>query len=269
MAPATAELIPVEALRAMPGYREGDLPVSVQPLTGGGSLNHCLLLELASHRQVLRLRRDRQLRPGAELQREWAVQQLAAAAGLAPKVLAASVQGGWLLMDYVSQPMWTVADLQDPSRIDALGHWLAALQTLPPPQMTLYDPGGVVQQHVAYLTAQGGQLALQALDLQKRAQALMPLLQSRGVASVLCHGDLNLANLLGPKPLLVDWEYAQLADPLHDLACLLSYYPQIEPQLDRLLAAAGLASASSRLHLTAQVALFDIVNELWRLRHGS
>ena len=86
---------------------------------------------------------------------------------------------------------------------------------------------------------------------------------------MLCHGDLNTGNLLGAQPLLIDWEYAQLADPLHDIACLLSYYPQIGPQSDCLLAAAGLAGAEYRQQLSAQVRLFDIVNALWQLRHGS
>jgi hypothetical protein len=68
----------------------------------------------------------------------------------------------------------------------------------------------------------------------------------------------------GQQPLLVDWEYAQRADPTWDVACLLTYYPSLEPRLKPLLAALGLASARDRQILSLQRRLFEALNRLWQ-----
>ena len=269
MATANLDLIPAAALQAVPGCGGGIPPLRLERLAGGGDLNHTLLLYTRVGRFVLRLRRDSQLRPGADVAREWAVQRLAADAGLAPRVLAADAAAGWLLMDYVPAAMWQVADLLRPDRIAALGRCLATLQSLPTPDLPHYDVRAVISSQVAQISAQDATLASQARMLQQQAQVLLPLVGSKPERLVLCHGDLSTGNVLGAQPLLVDWEYAQLADPLHDIACLLSYYPQIQPQAAPLLAALDLAGPEHRQQLTAQIRLFEIVNALWRLRHGS
>ncbi len=46
------------------------------------------------------------------------------------------------------------------------------------------------------------------------------------------------------QPLLVDWEYAQVTEPTWDLACLLTYYPDMARFMTRLLAGAGLAGTA-------------------------
>jgi aminoglycoside phosphotransferase (APT) family kinase protein len=269
VATANLALIPASALQAVPGCEGGTAPLLIERLAGGGDLNHTLLLHTRIGRFVLRLRRDSRLRPGAEIAREWAVQRLAAEAGLAPRVLAAEAAAGWLLMDYVPAAMWQAQDLLRPDRMAALGRCLATLQALPTPDLPHYDVRAVISSQVAQISAQDAALAGEAHSLQEQAQTLLPAVGARPARLVLCHGDLNTGNILGAQPLLVDWEYAQLANPLHDIACLLSYYPQIQPQADRLLAALGLADPEYRQQLTAQVRLFEIVNALWRLRHGS
>jgi aminoglycoside phosphotransferase (APT) family kinase protein len=64
--------------------------------------------------------------------------------------------------------------------------------------------------------------------------------------------------------MLVDWEYAQLADPVYDLACLCVYYPSLRRRGGELLGAAGItdANATGRLRLHAE--LFDSLNRLWQ-----
>ena len=54
------------------------------------------------------------------------------------------------------------------------------------------------------------------------------------------HGDLQVANLIGNPPVFLDWEYAQIAAPTWDLACLLTYYPALQAWQPDLLAASGL-----------------------------
>jgi hypothetical protein len=45
----------------------------------------------------------------------------------------------------------------------------------------------------------------------------------RSISRWIAHGDLNASNRIESLPMLVDWEYAQLADPVYDLACLSVY----------------------------------------------
>ena len=80
---------------------------------------------------------------------------------------------------------------------------------------------------------------------------------------VLAHGDLMVSNLLGPLPLLVDWEYAQAAHPAWDFACLLSYYPWLETRLAPLLAWAGLHEGEGRERFRLELERFRLLNRLW------
>ena len=52
----------------------------------------------------------------------------------------------------------------------------------------------------------------------------------------LVHGDATAGNVLDDGRLwLIDWEYAQLADPVFDLAVVLTYYPQARRYLQQLI----------------------------------
>jgi aminoglycoside phosphotransferase (APT) family kinase protein len=105
--------------------------------------------------------------------------------------------------------------------------------------------------------------------LMARSGQLVEACAVPGRAPVLNHGDLNVANLLGPLPMLVDWEYAQLADPLHDYACLFTYYPQLQARRDWILGPAGLDSDAAWHALQARRALFALLNELWGRTQGA
>ena len=55
------------------------------------------------------------------------------------------------------------------------------------------------------------------------------------------HCDLHHANVLtADRIYFIDWEFAQVGDPLLDLACVLAYYPRAVPHGSLLLGAAGL-----------------------------
>jgi hypothetical protein len=85
------------------------------------------------------------------------------------------------------------------------------------------------------------------------------------------HYDLTASDVIGPVPMLVDWEYAQLADPVYDLACLSIYYPGRQRRGGELLDAAGITDANANL-LRLHVELFDSLNRQWEqaqaLRHA-
>jgi aminoglycoside phosphotransferase (APT) family kinase protein len=83
------------------------------------------------------------------------------------------------------------------------------------------------------------------------------------VTPVTTHGDLSADNLIGPLPMLVDWEYAQLADPVYDLACLSVYYPGLQLRGEELLFAAGITDANGATRLQLHAQMFNCLNRLW------
>ena len=59
------------------------------------------------------------------------------------------------------------------------------------------------------------------------------------------------------------WEYAQLADPVYDLACLSVYYPGLRLRSAELFGMAGITDANGALRLELHAQLFDNLNKLW------
>ena len=82
------------------------------------------------------------------------------------------------------------------------------------------------------------------------------------------HGDLQHSNLIGAFPVLIDWEYAQIAAPTYDIACLLTYYPALRASLPDLLAASGLSTTEDQELLELQEQLFACLNRLWSIANG-
>lgn len=69
--------------------------------------------------------------------------------------------------------------------------------------------------------------------------------------------------------MLVDFEYAQLADPVYDLACLCVYHPALAPRggallaMAGMLAMAGISDGEGALRLARYRELFGCLNRLW------
>jgi thiamine kinase len=207
-------------MRAVPGCEDGSPPRAVVALPDGGRANRVLRIDTRAGRFVLRERLDgTQPRPGARAADELVAHRAAAAAGLAPAVIAAAPDGHWLLMDFVDGRTWDRALLADDARLGALAARLRQLQGLPPPALTPFDPVAILEAQRARVPAAVGD------DVLDDARRLWERLAKE--PPVLNHGDLSVANLVGDGPMLVDWEYAQLAPRGYDLACLLSYYPEL------------------------------------------
>jgi thiamine kinase len=207
-------------------------------------------------------------RPGADAAQELRSQRAAAAAGLAPAVIDAAPDASWVLMRYVEGAMWTREALADPARLEALGTRLALVHGLSPLDIPPLDVRSIVQGQVAAIRARGRCEVARLDHLAAAAEDLADRIEAEAVVPVLNHGDLNVANLLGQQPTLVDWEYAQRADPVYDLACLFAYYPELQSQQDLLLGAAGLDGSDCRRRLHTHAALFAIFNTLWSLAQG-
>lgn len=172
-------------------------------------------------------------------------------------------------MEYVPAPRWTDADLQDPERLRQLACRLAALHALPvPPEIPAIDALEIALGQLDEIKARDPQAASGVSGLAREVGRLAEELRGYGRRPVLNHGDLQASNLLGPLPMMVDWEYAQVADPTYDLACLLAYYPRLAPQVDRIMGNAGLDGAEHRVCLGLQQQQFMLLNRLWERVEG-
>jgi thiamine kinase len=257
-------MIPASVLRRIPGCAGGEAPLSVQLLHGGRNVNRNLRIDTRVGRFVLRQRIREGPRPGADPLREVACHRAAAGAGVAPAVLDAAPDGSWILMDYVEGGMWTPPRLQAPVGLRTLGACLQRLHAITPPtELALFDPVSIATEQSQAILDRDPAAAAQVNALVARTRQLAVDCAVFAVTPVTTHGDLNASNLIGPVPMLVDWEYAQLADPVYDLACLSVYYPGLWLRGGELLGRAGITDANGAVRLRLHAQLFDSLNRLW------
>lgn len=261
-------LIDPQLLVQVPGCEAGQAPLHLRPLPGGGGAHQVLDIQTSAGRFVLRRALRVAPAPGADRQRERACQERAAAAGLAPAVVAADPQQGWLLMQWCAGATWSAADLQDTARLQRLGERLRVLHSLAPPALAPLDLTAIGQAYVRVLPAAAA--AARRAEVRHHANALQQLHQALAETGAILqrplsvvHGDLGPGNLVGDAPWLIDWEYAQLADPLYDIACLLSCHPLTGSQLAVLREAAGLADPALDGLLARYRQVFVHLNALW------
>jgi aminoglycoside phosphotransferase (APT) family kinase protein len=257
-------VIPASILRRVPGCTRGEAPLSVRLLLGGRNVNRNLRIDTRAGRFVLRQRIWEGPRPGADSLREVACQCAAAAAGVAPAVLDAAPDGRWILMDYVEGGMWTPMQLQAAEGLRTLGARLRRLHALTPPKgLAAFDPVFIATGQAEAILERDPTAAAQIDALLARTRQFAVDCAAFAATPVTTHGDLNAGNLIGPVPMLVDWEYAQLADPVYDLACLSVYYPGLRLRGGELLGAAGITDANGAVRLRLHAELFDSLNRLW------
>jgi aminoglycoside phosphotransferase (APT) family kinase protein len=265
-------VIPASVLRRIPGCAGGEAPRRVELLHGGRKVNRNLRIDTPAGRFVLRQRIWQGPRPGADSLREVAWHRTAAAAGVAPAVLDAAPDGSWILMDYVEGGMWDPSRLQASEGLRALCACLQRLHaTTPPPGVAAFDPISIATGQAQAILKRDPAAAAQVDTFVARTRRLAADCAAFAATPVTTHGDLTASNVIGPVPMLVDWEYAQVADPVYDLACLSIYYPGLRRRGGELLDAAGITDANATVRLLSHVELFDSLNRLWEqaqpLRH--
>nr|PZN70043.1 MAG: hypothetical protein DIU62_01085 [Pseudomonadota bacterium] len=257
-------MIPAHVLAQVPGCAGARRPLAVVPLPGGEGRNEVVRIDTREGRFVWRRRLPPVNRPGALAQAELAAHRLAAAAGLAPVVLRAAPDGSWLLMEYVEGRPWNESDLLDPAGARRLGERLAMLHALSAPEgVPAADAVQMAHGYVDRLRRRDPAAAREVEPEVRRVEEISARLADLDHARALVHGDLSVGNLLGEEPKLVDWEYAQVSDPSWDWACLLSYYPALEPLIDHVIGPAGAGMAAGRARLALQRERFGLLNRLW------
>lgn len=253
-----------EALAAVPGALAGGVQVRA---LHGGLTNRSFLVETVSGRYVLRLGMGADSLLAIDRRAEAAAQRLAAAAGIAPAIVDVDTRAGLLIAAYVEGRCWQAADFDDPRQLERLGKVLRRLHAI--------DPAGAtsLRQLDALQTARGyvARIAERAPGERAELESLLATAArvERKVAAatrpqVLVHSDPHGSNVVdGERLWLIDWEYAALADPLHDAAGVLAYYPQARRHERQLLDALGLAPQVTSTMLAAAVWMFELLVYLW------
>ena len=141
----------------------------------------------------------------------------AAAAGLAPAVIAADAESGILLTEYGSGVPWSAVDVRAANNMARLAAALRTLHALPT-ELPAFAAERIASRYVADLphdvraSRTAGRWADELLLFAQRYDARLP-------PTAFCHNDLAAANILDSGRLaFVDFEYAARAAPLLDLA---------------------------------------------------
>jgi thiamine kinase-like enzyme len=217
----------------------------LEPLSGGTHRRSWLVTFVDGTRAVLRMpvRRSNAL---LDLRTESRAMAVAAAAGIAPPVVAADIEAGVLLTEFRPGSLWSQADARKIDNIVRLAGVLRVLHALPA-ELPALAAEHISRRYLAalpprVLDAGGEQWGEELLALARRYDA-------RFAPTAFCHNDLVGANVLDDGQLtLVDFEYAVRADPLLDLAnvaamngfageqqrALLAAYRQAEPAPEEL-----------------------------------
>ncbi|MDF3019049.1 MAG: hypothetical protein K0Q92_352 [Steroidobacteraceae bacterium] len=257
-------MIAGELLLQVPGCEDGDPPYS-QELIGGGRVNRSYLVRTRRGRFVVRLNDNSSSDPGLDRDRELALHTAAAGAGVAPAVVYAAPDRSSIVTEFLDGRLWTPHYFSRMRDLRSLGQRLRILRGVTPPPLMRYDPMVTARRYAdSILRHDGDEASRIGMLLDNGAEALARSGWGKRAASIV-HGDLHHGNVLtADRIYFIDWEYAQIADPLHDLACILAYYPRAAMHGGLLLEAAGLDKTGATPAMLADLTnVFVLINYLW------
>lgn len=231
----------------------------------GGGLNvRSYLVAAGERRHVLRL-------PVAsavawlDLATEARAMRAAAAADLAPRVIAVDVDAGLLLTDYGAAP-WTPELARRPAAVARVARLLHALHDVSV-DLPVYSVSGFA---TTYLAALGGERTRPLRAEEERWAGELATLgaqfDSEHPPTAFCHNDLAAANILADAAAarLIDFEYAGHGAPLLDLASFAGMNGLAKPQRRRLLDEYyGTASAPTMRDLDNAIRIVWLLAYFW------
>jgi thiamine kinase len=254
-----------EALAQVPGAEAG-APVEVRPLAGG-TTNATFRVQTRQGAFVVRLHEPYSLDLGVDRKREAVLHAAAARAGLASRILAADPKGRFLVTEFLDGASWRAADLEEETRVELLAQSLRELHCVPVPEVPPLDLRALLERHGALIAVQNAAAAQELAPQLARAREILTRQAHAGRPACIIHGDLSLENVIGAdRPRFIDWEYAAVADPLADLACLAAYYPRVLMHGARLLQGCGLSDSASLPALEELAWVYRLLSSLWYRR---
>jgi aminoglycoside phosphotransferase (APT) family kinase protein len=253
-----------EQLQHVPGCENGDAPYS-QELLGGGKVNRSFLVRTRRGRFVVRLNENTAVDPGLDREREIALHTVAAGAGIAPHIIYACPSHNFLITDYVEGRLWTPHYFTRMRDLRALGQRLGMLHALAPPAVARFDPMVAARRYAETIVHSDPADAGRISALLERGDQAYAKSGSKQRAACIVHSDLHHANVLTAERIyFIDWEFAQLGDPLLDLACVLSYYPRAVVHSALLIESAGLDKLGAGEAALAELTrVFNLLTYLW------
>jgi aminoglycoside phosphotransferase (APT) family kinase protein len=257
-------MIDGELLQHVPGCENGDAPYS-QELLGGGKVNRSFLVRTRRGKFVVRLNENVAADPGLDRERELLLHAAAADAGLAPHIIYACPDRSCLITEYLDGRLWTPHYFSRMRDLRALGLRLRTLHAIAPPPAMRFDPMVAAQRYAeAVVRAEPYEEERMRSLLDRGTEALQRAGSAqRGVSIV--HSDLHHGNVLtADRVYFIDWEFAQVGDPLLDLACILAYYPRAVSHAALLLNASGLEERGATPAMLAELtSVFNLLTYLW------
>jgi thiamine kinase len=255
--PDSGQLALAEALACVPGYRSGAPSVATLPLSGG-SVNRSYRVSTPQGHYVLRLSQGPDAWLTTDRSVERALHRIAYEAGLAPRIVHATDR--WLVTEWVSGRLWVEADFARPEPLVQLADTLRRLHELPAPDCGRFDVLKALEGYAERIGDTSGDLA----NYVDSAATAWRVAGAGERQLAILHHDLHASNLIDSRLglILIDWECAAVADPLLDIACILSYHNSAWAHASLLLRHSGLVEVTSR-QLAAAVWLFDLHTYLW------
>jgi thiamine kinase-like enzyme len=234
----------------------------VTPLEGGVA-NRSFRLREGAHDFVLRIAGDAAPGLGARSPSEFAMQALAAAAGLAPPIVLADAERGYIVSRFADGRAPSADEMHAPAQLQRIGAWFAQLHVLETPLgLAAIDFGERAAAYLARVASgdRGGSIRRLERELARHRAALPPPARLAP-----CHHDPHRCNFLdnGTRILAIDWEYAGPGDPAADLAACAGYHALDETAVDALLEGYGKSNTALRARVAALAWIFDCLWYGW------
>lgn len=263
VSPSPAHLIPAELLRRVPGCEAGQAPLSVVSLVRR-EVNRNFCVETREGTFVVRLSPQTDAWLLGDRVNELLLHTLAARARIAPRIGYADPARGWMVMDFVSGPVWSASDFSLPERLELLGDTLRRLHALHAPLGGRLDVGVTLRAYGEILNRREPEMADRLTRRVAAAERIWGDLQRAARPLAILHHDLHASNIIDHRgqPVLIDWECAVVSDPILDVACACAYYPHAREHARRLLDQAGLERVTLD-ELDAAIHVFDVHTWLW------
>jgi aminoglycoside phosphotransferase (APT) family kinase protein len=251
-------------LQHVPGCENGDAPYS-QELMAGGKVNRSFLVRTRRGRFVVRLNESADADPGLDRNRELLLHTAAAGAGIAPHIIYACPDRSCLITDYLEGRPWTPHYFTRMRDLRSLGVRLRALRALPAPALPRFDATAALRRYADQVVRAEPQEAARIGELLARGEAALRRSGSAAREPAIVHMDLHHGNVVtADRIYFIDWEYAQLGDPLLDLACVMAYYPRAVAHGPLLLEASGLGESGATPEMLVELTrVFNLLTYLW------
>ncbi|NQV86595.1 MAG: phosphotransferase family protein [Woeseiaceae bacterium] len=245
----TVTLTPEAVLAGIPGWESA----TITELKGGLS-NKVWRIDKGERSGVLKIDSEPRGEPFNTRFAEAYVQNAAAKAGLAPKVILAN--DGMYFSEYVEGTVWSRSCLDKAGNLELIAAALKRLHALPLTGRS-FDAGVAAKRYVEKITG---------LDVGVVAKCTDIISSMRLPHNFCCcHNDLVAENIITtPDVMFLDWEYACDNDPFFDLATVVEHHELTDVQVTQLLNAYfGGDGERWREHLEKQRKLYLALLCLW------